>query len=580
MDTLKNLHCWPDGVTGPVTDYRLALFSLLDRAAERWGNVTYTIFEGAGRTYAQVKDMAERIAAFLAARGIGKGDRVAIFLPNLPQFPAIFFGILKAGAVCVTCNPLYKAHELHQQLVDSGARAAFVMDHPQMYPTACQVAEGTAVDTIVVCSIKSFLPPIKAFLGGLLRKIPKSDSRHPDHFDLDAVLRGFPPQPPAVEINPEKDLALIIYTGGTTGVPKGASLTHANFVFNVMSVHNVVRYPHEEGGPDEQLRLGGFHTFLGVLPWYHSFGLTLCLLWSCYTGSRLVCVPDPRAGKPPFTYVVDCVQRYKTTVVIGVPTLYVAFTNYPLLEKYNLTSIHACGSGGAPLPVEVALKFEEKTGSVLFEGYGLSETSPVLTLNPTDKRRRKFGSVGLPLPGTDIRIVDPENPTRLLPQGQDGEIAACGPQVMKGYWKRDDENRTAFCQIEGKRFFLTGDIGHIDEDGFVVITDRKKDMIIVGGFNVYPREVEEVLYQHPAVELAAVVGVPDQHSGEAVKAFVQLKSGAAATEQELLDFCKERLAGYKRPRSIEFREKLPLSVVGKVLRRELRAEELKKSRPS
>jgi long-chain acyl-CoA synthetase len=259
-----------------------------------------------------------------------------------------------------------------------------------------------------------------------------------------------------------------------------------------------------------------------------------------------------------------------------VPTIYSAFVNHPLTDKFDLSSIVACGSGGAPIPVEVIKQFEAKTGAVIFEGYGLSETSPVLTVNPTNLEGRKIGSVGMPLPGTEIAIVDLVNGSERLPIGEDGEIAACGPPVMRGYWNRPDADREVFREIDGKRFFLTGDIGHLDEDGFITITDRKKDLILVGGFNAYPREIEEVLYTHPKVAEAAVIGIPDPHSGEAVKAFVQLKEGVEADEQEFLDFCKENLAGYKRPRSVEFRDEMPTSVVGKVLRRVLRDEELAK----
>ena len=379
-----------------------------------------------------------------------------------------------------------------------------------------------------------------------------------------------------MEIDPDTDLALLIYTGGTTGVPKGAAITHTALAFDVLSCQEWIRFPEEDGSEPQILESGGAHCYLGVLPWYHSFGLTLCLLMATRNASRLVCIPDPRAGKPPFTDVLAAVQDNKVTVVVAVPTIYSAFVNHPLLDQYDLSSVIGCGSGAAPLPVEVIKQFEAKTGAVIFEGYGLTETSPVLTINPTDLERRKIGSVGLPIPGTDVKILDLDTGSSELPQGEDGEIAAYGPQIMQGYWQRPDENEKVFRQIDGKRFFLTGDIGHIDEDGFVVITDRKKDLILVGGFNAYPREIEEVLYTHPAVALAAVIGIPDPKSGEAVKAFVKLKDGAHPTEEEIIAFCKERMAGYKRPRSVEFRDELPTSVVGKVLRRVLRDEELAK----
>jgi len=295
-------------------------------------------------------------------------------------------------------------------------------------------------------------------------------------------------------------------------------------------------------------------------------------LFAAKVASKLICVPDPRAGKPPFTEVLKIVQKDKPTIMPGVPTLFVAFANHVDLNKYDLTSIMACFSGGAPLAPEVCRQFEDKTGAIIFEGYGLTETSPVATTNPTNKETRKIGSIGFPLPGTWVKILNIEDSEKELPRGEDGEIAICGPQVMKGYWKRPDANEEVFRQIEGDRYFLTGDIGHIDEDGYITITDRKKDMIIVGGFNVYPREVEDVLYTNKKVELAAVIGIPDEKSGEKVKAFIKLKSHQNATVEEFQKFCKENMAGYKCPKFIEFRDEIPVSNVGKVLRRVLRDE--------
>ncbi len=568
---------WPEGVPHEISGYEKPLFSVLDESADKYPDQVYTIFNDATRTFAQVQDTADRIAHFLTSRGIQKGDRVAIFLPNLPHYPAIFFGILKAGAVCVTCNPLYAANELNYQLKDAGAKVVFCMDHPRFYPTTVEAIEGTEVETVVLCGVKSYLPPIKALIGGLLGKIPKAGNYQSGHLFFDDVVAGAQPQPPAIDINPAEDLALIIYTGGTTGVPKGAALVHTNFTSNLMALDEWARFVHEPGKTPEKVRHGGFHTVLGVLPWYHVFGLTVAMLYACHIGGALICVPDPRAGKPPFTEVLKAVQKYKPTIMPAVPTVFVAFTNHTLLEKYDLSSFVGCFSGGAPLPPEVCKQFEEKTGAIIFEGYGLSETAPVATANPTNKEGRKIGSIGFPMPSTDIKILDIDTATQELPQGEDGEIAICGPQVMQGYWNRTEETKKVFREIDGKRYFLTGDIGHIDEDGYILVTDRKKDLIIVGGFNVYPRDVEDVLFQHPKVELAAVIGAPDETSGEAVKAYIQLKPGQTATEDEILAFSKEKMAGYKRPKQVEFRQNLPVSNVGKVLRRVLREEESKKS---
>ncbi len=564
---------WPEGVAHEVSDYEKPLFSILDESARDYPDQVYTIFNDAIRTYTQVKDSADRIANFLVSRGIQKGDRVAIFLPNLPHYPAIFFGILKAGAVCVTCNPLYTANELNYQLNDSGAKAVFCMDHPQFYPTTVAAIKETGVETVVICGVKSYLPKIKAILGGLLGKIPKAEKYEPGHLFFDDVVASAKPQPPQMNINPTEDLALIIYTGGTTGVPKGAALTHSCFAYNLAAMEEWGRLVHEPGGKPEKLRKGGYHTYLGVLPWYHSFGMTVAMMSSCGIGASLICIPDPRAGNPPFTEVLKAVEKYKPTIMPAVPTIFVAFTNHPLLDQFDLTSLMGCFSGGAPLPQEVCKQFEEKTGAVIFEGYGLSETAPVASANPTNSKQRKIGTIGFPIPGTDIKILDIESGTTELSRGEDGEIAICGPQVMQGYWNKPEENEKVFREINGKRYFLTGDIGHIDEDGYILVTDRKKDMILVGGFNVYPRDVEDILFRHPKVALAAVVGAPDEKSGETVKAFIQLKPGETATEEEISEFCKENMAGYKRPKIIEFRDSLPVSNVGKVLRRMLRDEE-------
>jgi long-chain acyl-CoA synthetase len=569
---------WPDGVPQDVTEYDKPLFSVLDEAARDYPSNVYTIFNDAVRTYAQVKDTADRVASFLVSCGIRKGDRVAVFLPNLPHYPAIFFGILKAGAVCVTCNPLYTANELNYQLKDSGSKVVFCMDHPQFYPTTVGAVRGTDVETVVICGVKSYLPFLKGFLGGLLGKIPKAEKYESGHLFFDDVVAAAAPQAPAVDINPIEDPALIIYTGGTTGIPKGAVLTHSNFVYDLMAANEWIRLVHEPGAKAEKVRPGGFHTYLGVLPWYHSFGMTCALLSACSSGSKLICVPNPREGNPPFTEVLKIVQKHRPTVMPAVPTIFVAFTNHPHLDQYDLSSLMGCFSGGAPLPPEVCRQFEEKTGAVIFEGYGLSETAPIATVNPTNQAQRKIGTIGFPIPGTDIKIVDLDAGTQELPRGEDGELAICGPQVMQGYWNKPQENEKVFREMGGKRYFLTGDIGHIDEDGYILITDRKKDMVLVGGFNVYPREVEDILFQHPKVGLAAVVGVSDAKSGEVVKAYIQLKPGETASEQELLEFCKQNMAGYKRPKIIEFRNELPVSNVGKILRRVLRDEELDKTK--
>jgi long-chain acyl-CoA synthetase len=566
---------WPEGVAHDISNYHYPLPQVLDNSAKKYPENVFTIFNGATRTYAQVKDTADRIANFLAGKGIKKGDRVALFLPNIPQFPEIFFGILKAGAVCVNCNPVYTPTELNHQLCDSEAKAVFCMDHPEFYKNTVQAIKNTDVETVVICNIKSYLPKVQAFLGSLLGKLPKADRHEPGHLMFDDIVAGARPTPPQIEFDPANDTAVMLYTGGTTGVPKGAELTHTNFTYNIQACEEYFRLVHDGDEKAEKIRHGGYHTYLGILPWYHSFGITSALLFSALSASRLVCIPDPRSGKPPFTDVLKAVEKYKPTFMTAVPTIFVAFTNHPLLHKYDISSLMGCLSGGAPLPPEVCRQFEAKTGSIIFEAYGLTETAPAVCINPSFTETRQIGSIGFPIPGTDVKILDIETSEIELARGEDGEVAVCGPQVMKGYWKRPDANDEVFKEFDGNRYFLTGDIGHIDENGYVLITDRKKDMIIVGGFNVYPRDVEDIIYNHPKVELVAVVGIPDERSGESVKAFIKLKPGETLSEKEMMTFCKENMAPYKKPRSIEFRDEIPVSNVGKVLRRVLRDQEIK-----
>jgi long-chain acyl-CoA synthetase len=565
---------WPEGVPFEINGYEKPLYSVIDDAARIYPDKIWTLFSGAARTFSQIRDTADRVANFLGAQGVCKGDRVAIFMPNLPQYTEIFFGILKAGAICVNCNPLYKTAELNFQLKDSGARAVFTMDHPVFYPTVKGALAGTDVRTVVVCNIRNYLPRFKRFLGTLFGKIPKAGHYLPGHFLFDDVVKSARPEPPAIDIDPVRDTALILYTGGTTGVPKGACLTHAGLMSNAMATIEWVRLKDADHPKARQLEKGGAHTFLGVLPWYHSYGLTFCMIFSCLTGSRLVCIPDPRAGRPAFTELLKSIEKYRVTMVIGVPTLFSAMLNHPDINRFDLSSIVGCGTAGAPMPLAMLRQFEKMTGCIVFEGYGLTETSPAVAVSPTDPYLRVKGSVGLPYPGVDVKIVDLENGRQVLPQGQEGEIAVAGPLLMSGYWNKPLDNKRAFRTINGRRYFLTGDIGRCDENGYLFITDRKKDLILVGGFNAYPREIEDAIYGHPKVALVAVIGVPDKHSGERAKAFIQLKAGVEATEQELLDFCKKELAGYKRPHAIEFRDSLPVSAIGKVLRKDLREAEM------
>ncbi|MHA1576280.1 MAG: long-chain-fatty-acid--CoA ligase [Candidatus Thorarchaeota archaeon] len=574
-DMLWHQHKWPEGVKKTLEYPEEPLYAMLDSAAEKSGDLPYTAYGGLSWTFAEVRDSADRIANFLASKGITKGDRVAIFLPNVPAFPPIFFGALKAGATVVTCNPQYKAAELNFQLSDSGAKIVFVFDHETFVPTCYEAIKGTDVTDVIVCSIKSFLPKIKAILGGLLGKIPKSPFYEEGITTFyDAIIEEYEPNAPTIEYAPE-DIGLILYTGGTTGVPKGAALKQSNLYANCLQIMEYVVMSPEDTYDPGRIKYGK-EVFVGALPFYHSYGLTLTMLLATHQASKLVCIPDPRAGKPPMSDLLSELQNEGGTILNCVPALYSAIINHPNIANYDLSKVKVCSSGAAPLPPELAKKFEAVTGGVLFEGYGLSETSPVTHISPTTKKDRKFGSIGLPIPDTICKILDIETGNKELAQGETGEIAVSGPQVMIGYWKREAETEEVMRTIDGKRFFLTGDIGHMDEEGFTVISDRKKNMINVGGLKAYPREIEDVFFEHPKVAMAAIVGIPrdDDPSNEFVKAYIVLKPGVEATEEEFIEWAKEKMAGYKRPKEVKFMDTLPLTAVGKVLHRELKKMEM------
>ncbi|MHA2225531.1 MAG: long-chain-fatty-acid--CoA ligase [Candidatus Hodarchaeales archaeon] len=580
-EQLWHKHKWYETVKKSLEPYpNDPLFKILENTAEKDGDLPYTKFMGTTTTYAETNEAANRIANFLAKTGVKKGDKVAMFLPNSPHYPALFFGIIKAGAVAVTCNPSYTTDELAFQLKDSEAVMVFVFDHERFTPSAYEAIKGTQVKHVVVCSVKDYLSKMKGILGGLIGKFPRKPLVPSDKEDMSTlykdIMESYEPEKPRVDINPDEDLAMLIYTGGTTGVPKGVMLSHKNLYSNVLQIHEYVRIDPEETGKPHTFRYGK-EVFIGALPWYHSYGLTLTMIVGAYIAATIVPIIDPRAGKPPLSIILETIQEYKGTILHAVPTIYAAIVNHPNVNDYDLTSIIGCGSGAAPLAPELAKDFERITDSWIVEGYGLSETSPVTHMNPTNRVDRKFGTVGLPMPDTYVKIVDLETGEKELPHGEDGEIALSGPQVMKGYWKREDASGEVFRNIDGRRYFLTGDIGHLEEEGFTVITDRKKDMIIVGGMKAYPREIEDILFENPKVSLAAVIGLPDDDKpgNEFVAAYLVLKEGQNATEEEIIDWCRDHMAGYKRPKKVEFREELPMTIVGKVLRRVIKEEELK-----
>ncbi len=508
--------------------------------------------------YQRLLDLTYRFAAALQQAGVKKGDRVAIHLPNCPQFVIAYYATLMVGGTIVPCNPQYVARELKHQLNDSGAETIVTLS--LMYPMVKQIRAETSLKRVIVANIKEYFPGLLKLLFTLATE--KKEGHYQDisgdadtHWFQD-VLASAPARPTPVEIDME-DTAVLMYTGGTTGVSKGAQLTHRNIQANAVQIRGWFPRLHK-----------GQETFLTSLPLFHSYGMSTCLNLGILLAGSILLIPNPRV----LIHVLKSIDKHHPTVYPAVPALYVAINNYPEIDKFDVSSIKACISGAAPLPVEVQQKFQQLTGGRLVEGYGLSEATPVTHANPIYGENR-IGTIGLPFPSTDARIVDTETGMQDLPPGEVGELAVRGPQVMKGYWQMPTE--TANVLREG--WLYTGDMARMDEDGYFQIVDRKKDMILgAGGFNIYPREVEEVLYQHPKVKSAAAVGVPVPGKGERVKAYVVLKEGETATEEEIIEFCRENLTRYKVPKFVEFRQDLPMTMVGKVLRRVLLEEEKKK----
>jgi long-chain acyl-CoA synthetase len=548
------------GVPRHLTYPAIPLHALLQETARRYPRVRATVFGGAvaGRcldaalTYGQIAALAGRFAAGLQALGLRKGDRVAIVLPNCPQFVYCFYGALEAGAVVVPTNPLYTVPELRRQLADSGATVVVVMS--KLYPVLAEAANGTDVREIVVTNVKEHFPRTLRLLFTVARE-RKEGHRVDIRGDRRArwlrdVLRlAARPDPVAVE---PSDLAVLQYTGGTTGVPKGAMLSHRALVANVHQFRSWYTTIRE-----------GEDRVLAIMPFFHVYGLTVVMGVAAMTASTMVLIP-----RPDLHHIFLAIEKHRPRYFPGAPRIYILLNNSPELAKHDLSSIEVFGSGSAPLPAEVMRRIEELTGGVVLEGYGLTEASPVTHATPRSGKR-KPGSVGIPLPDVETKIVDIETGTREVEPGEPGELCVRGPNLMDGYWRRPDE--TALVLRDG--WLYTGDIVREDEDGYLAVVDRKKEMIIVSGFKAYPREIDEVLYAHPAVLEAAAAGVPHPSKGEVVKAFVVLRPGATATAQELIAHCRTSLAPYKVPVAIAFRDELPKSIVGKILRRKLVEED-------
>jgi long-chain acyl-CoA synthetase len=548
------LAAYPPAVPESYRYPLVPLTRLLDDAAQDFPQSTAVEFLGYTLTYRELLDRVDRLAAALGKMGIGKGDRVGVILPNCPQHVIAIFAILRLGAIAVENNPLYTPDELEHQINDAGCRVLICLD-PVYKKLAALKGRLRTVEHILATGIEDALPfpknvlfPLKGRRDGTYYKIPETEGVH----RLADLIRRTAPTVVQAEVDPREDVAMLLYTGGTTGASKGVMLTHLNLVANAFQARLWM--------PDIQ---AGRENLLCVMPFFHAYGLTLCLSVGVLSAATLTLLP--RFDRD---LVLKTIDRRKPTLFPGVPTVYVAINGAPNLRKHDLSSIRACLSGAAPLPVEVAKQFEAVTGGKLREGYGLTESSPLTHANPI-YGKAKQGSIGLPVTDTICTLRDLEDPTKPAEPGEPGELAITGPQIMKGYWNRPEET----AQVLRDGWLLTGDVAKVDEEGYFSIVDRKKDMIIAGGYNIYPRDIEEVLYRHPKVAKAVVAGIPDEYRGETVKAYLVLKEGERATEAEIDGFLREHLAPYKVPQRYEFRDDLPETVVGKVLRRILVEEE-------
>jgi long-chain acyl-CoA synthetase len=535
----------------------ITLGTVLHQTALKFPDHTALLFYGKKIVYSELDALANRFAHALAGLGVRKGDRVALMLPNIPQMVIAYYGTIRFGAVAVPVNPLYHEHELEVQLKDSGAEMLVAVDlfHPVISP----VLPKTSVRHLILCSIKDFLPFPLNVLYPLKARIDKqwvSVQRVPPIYDFMDLIRGEPTAAVDAAVSPD-DTALLQYTGGTTGVPKGAVLTHRNLVVNAVQSRAWLTIRNE-----------GEAVILGVIPFFHVYGMTTAMNLGILIGAELLLLPKFHTKE-----VLRFIDKYRPGIFPGIQAMYLAIGNYPRIRKYDLTSLKVAISGAGPLMHEVQEWFEHLTKARIIEGYGLSEASPVTHANPIFGKR-KIGSIGLPWPDTEARIVDIETGEKTLPVGEAGELVIRGPQVMKEYWNRPEE--TAYALRGG--WLHTGDIATMDEDGYFFIVDRIKDMIKTVGENVYPREVEEVLFTHPKVKEAVVVGIPQEFLGEEIKAYIVLKEGETATDTEIIQFCRQQLSKFKVPKEVEFRDQLPKTLVGKVLRRVLRDEEIKKQR--
>jgi long-chain acyl-CoA synthetase len=547
------------GVPRAMEFQQKTVLDFLDASAERWPRQPALTLKGKTLSYSQLKDQVDRFATGLAGIGVTKNSRVALWMPNLPQMVIAYFATLRLGAQVVNTNPLYVEREIEHQFNDAGVSVVVTLDFLWSYKLRGML-DRTKVEHVVVASIPDYLPfplnilaPLKLKKTQQYVKVP----REPNVLFFKEIIKNNPPRPPRTEI-PLDHIALLQYTGGTTGVSKGAMLTHGNISANCQQCR--AWFPIVEEGKE---------VLLACLPYFHVFGMTVSLLFPVMAGAHIVLAPNPRD----IADLVKSITRYGVTIFPAMPALYAAINNFPQIDKLDISSIKGCFSGSAPLPVEVLERFENLTGGKITEGYGLTESSPVTHANPLNGLR-KPGTVGVPFPKTDAKVVDLETGERELGVDEEGELIIKGPQVMAGYWNRPEE--TAKTLRNG--WLYTGDLAKMDAEGYTTIVGRKKDMIIVSGYNVYPDEVDEVLFAHPAILEVATVGVPHEQKGEIVKSYIALRPDHQATAEEIITYCRNKLAPYKVPKQIEFLPELPKSSMMKILRRELRARAIAEGR--
>ncbi|MDQ2762316.1 MAG: long-chain fatty acid--CoA ligase [Pseudomonadota bacterium] len=535
----------------------LSMVDLFDTAAAKAGGAPLIDFLGRHYSYAETSDAANRVAAGLAALGYGPGDRIGLFLPNVPHYVAAYYGILKLGATVVNFSPLYTVDELAHQVADSGTKLLFTVSARAVLPTALRVLERSGLERLIVGSVAGALPPTKSLLYRLFKR--KETAARPNDPRITAfsnLIANDGKHNPA-SIDPERHIALIQYTGGTTGVPKGAMLSHQNLSANARQVMGID--PH--AGAEDRI--------IGVLPLFHVFANTCVLNRTVLNGGSIVMLPRFDAGQ-----VLAALHRTKATSLPGVPTMYQALLDHPDAAKTDFASLRVCISGGAPLSAELKGKFEAVTGATVVEGYGLSESSGVVSANPYEAEG-KAGTIGQPLPATHVRLVDKGDPTRPAPEGEPGEVVIKGPQIMQGYWGRPDADNEVFVPDEnGQGWLRTGDVGTIDADGFIRIVDRLKDMIAVSGFKVFPSQIEAILHHHPAVKEAMVIGLPDAYRGEQPRAYVTLNDDMTASGEVLRDWLNPQLGRHERVDQVVVRASMPKTMIGKLSRKDLVAEVL------